>query len=157
MARSLPVENLLPHNVGSIINYTCSNLLKQPNGELIVAVDHNQLRRMVSETVDPINWSHPPPSWAVPPEHHVLHGAMWATTSEDRLVATSEDRTRDLRYASPTHCLCGHSGYKVNALYLNNVHFTCILYDAPVCKEQLSTIRCTCTLYAVPVYCKLQL
>ena len=25
MARSLPVENLQPQNVGSIINYTCSN------------------------------------------------------------------------------------------------------------------------------------
>ena len=29
---------------------------------------------MASETVDPINWSHTPPSWAVPPELHVLHG-----------------------------------------------------------------------------------
>ena len=37
MARSLPVENLLPQNVGSIINYTCGNLLKQPNEELLVA------------------------------------------------------------------------------------------------------------------------
>ena len=26
---------------------------------------------MASETVDPINWSHPPPSWAVPPERLV--------------------------------------------------------------------------------------
>ena len=38
MARSLPVENLLPQNVGSI---TCSNVLKQPTGELLVAVNHN--------------------------------------------------------------------------------------------------------------------
>ena len=58
MARSLPVENLLPQNVGSI---------KLPN-EVVVAqwgtpsvVDHNQLRTMASETVDPIDWSHPPP------------------------------------------------------------------------------------------------
>ena len=58
MARSLPMENLLPQNVGSIINYltTCSNVLKQPNGELLVAVNHNQLRTMASETVDPIDW-----------------------------------------------------------------------------------------------------
>ena len=28
VARSLPVENLQPQNVWSIINYTCSNLLK---------------------------------------------------------------------------------------------------------------------------------
>ena len=46
----------------------CSNILKQPNGELIVAVDHKQLRTMASETVDPIDWSHPPPSWVVLPE-----------------------------------------------------------------------------------------
>ena len=39
--------------------------------ELLVAVDHNQLRTMASETVDPINWSHPSPSWAVPPERHL--------------------------------------------------------------------------------------
>ena len=45
---------------------TCSNVLKQPNGELLVAVNHNQQRTMASETVDPIDWSHSPPSWAVP-------------------------------------------------------------------------------------------
>ena len=46
-------------------------LLKQPNWELLVAVDHNLLGTMASETVDPIDWSHPPPSWAVPPERRV--------------------------------------------------------------------------------------
>ena len=65
ISSSLPVENLLPQNMGSIVNY-CSNVLKQPNGELLVAVNHNQLRTMASETVDPIDWSHSPPSWAVP-------------------------------------------------------------------------------------------
>ena len=60
MARRLPVENLLPKNVGQLTT-TC-NVLKQPNGKLIVAVNHNQLRTMASETVDPIDWSHPPPS-----------------------------------------------------------------------------------------------
>ena len=55
------------------VNYRllCSNVLKQPNGELLVAVNHNQLRTMASEAVDPIVWTHPPPSWAVPPERHV--------------------------------------------------------------------------------------
>ena len=53
------------------LSTTCSNVLKQPNGELQVAVNHNQLRTMASKTVDPIDWSHPPPSWAVPPERHV--------------------------------------------------------------------------------------
>ena len=60
MAKSLPVEKLLPQNVGSIINYL-QQLPKYPNGELLVAVNHNQLRTMASETVDPIDWSLPPP------------------------------------------------------------------------------------------------
>ena len=55
MARSLPVENLWGQ-----LSTTCSNVLKRPNGELLVAVNHNQLRTMVSETVDLIDWSHPP-------------------------------------------------------------------------------------------------
>ena len=37
---------------------------------LLVAMDHNQLRTVSSETVDPIDWSHPPPSWAEPSELH---------------------------------------------------------------------------------------
>ena len=53
------------------LSTTCSNELKQPNGELQVAVNHNQLRTMASETVHPIDWSHPPPSWSVTPERHV--------------------------------------------------------------------------------------
>ena len=32
------------------LSTTCSNVLKQPNGELLVAVNHNQLRTMASET-----------------------------------------------------------------------------------------------------------
>ena len=53
------------HRKWGQLSTTCSNLLKQPNGELVVAVDHNQLRTlrtMVSEMVDPIDWSHTPPS-----------------------------------------------------------------------------------------------
>ena len=68
-----------------IINYhrmwvqlpsTCSNVLKQPNGKLLVAVNHNQLRTMASETVDLIDWSHPPPSSAVPPERPPPHAVL---------------------------------------------------------------------------------
>ena len=53
------------------LSTTCSNVLKQPTGELLVAVNHNQLRTMASETVDPIDWSQPPPSRAVHPERRV--------------------------------------------------------------------------------------
>ena len=64
------LENLLPQNVGSVI---------------LLAVDHNQLRKMAPETVEPIDWSHPPPSWAMPPELHVLHGVNAAYKSQDLL------------------------------------------------------------------------
>ena len=40
---------------------------------------------MASETVDTIDWSHPTPSWAVPPELHVLHGVTAAYKSQDLL------------------------------------------------------------------------
>ena len=53
------------------LSTTCSNVLKQPNWKLLVAVNHNQLQTMASETVDPIDWSHHPPLWAVPPERIV--------------------------------------------------------------------------------------
>ena len=54
------------HIMWGQLSTTCTNLLKQPNGELLVVVDHNQLRTMATEKVDPIDWSLPPPSWAVP-------------------------------------------------------------------------------------------
>ena len=42
--------------------------LKYPNWGPLVSVDHNQLWTMASETVDPIDWSHPPhPQRAVTP------------------------------------------------------------------------------------------
>ena len=52
---------------------TISVITEVAQWELLVAVDHNhnQLHTMASETVDPIDWLHPPPSWAVPPERLV--------------------------------------------------------------------------------------
>ena len=40
---------------------------------------------MASETVDPTDWLHPPPSWAVPPELHVFQGVNAAYKSQDLL------------------------------------------------------------------------
>ena len=45
---------ILYHRMWGQLSTTCSNLLKQPNRELVVAVDHNQPRTMASDTVDPI-------------------------------------------------------------------------------------------------------
>ena len=87
---------------GVQLSTTSSNVLKQPNGELLVAVNHNQLRRMASETVNPIDWSHPPPSWAVPPERHV-HSINQCNFSGTRTC------NRSMQGPS---CLCGHSVYE---------------------------------------------
>ena len=54
------------HTMWGQLSTTCSNVLMQPTVELLVAVNHNQLRTMASEMLDPIDWSNPPPSWAVP-------------------------------------------------------------------------------------------
>ena len=49
---------------------------------------------------------------AVPPELHTLHTAMLAGLQITTLTALSELWTCDLWNTRPTHCLCGHSGYK---------------------------------------------
>ena len=100
MARSLPVENLLPQNVGSIINYL--QYTEAAQWGTLVAVNHNQLRTMASETVDPIDWSHPPPSWAVPPER-LMHSINQCTQLDSNV---------QLQHVRQPPCLCGHSGCK---------------------------------------------
>ena len=50
---------------------------------------------MASETVDPIDWSHPQPSWAIPPELHVLHGVNAAYKSQGLLHRDSNTRPRE--------------------------------------------------------------
>ena len=95
MAKSLPVENLLPQNVGSIINYL-KQLPKQPNGELLVAGNHNQLRTISSETVDPIDWSHPPPYTGQYPLSST-NCTMQCALQITRLAALSQPRTCDFR------------------------------------------------------------
>ena len=53
---------------------------------------------MASETVDPIDWSHPPPSWAVPPERHV-HSTIQCNISWTRTCNRSM-RGNHLAYAA---------------------------------------------------------
>ena len=100
MARSVPVENLLPQNVGSIINYLqyCTEVAQWG---LLVAVNHNQLWTLAPETVDPIDWSHPPHSWAVPPERHV-HSINQCNLSGTRMCNRSM-RGNHLAYVA-TQC-----------------------------------------------------
>ena len=104
------------HRMWVLLSTTCSNLQKQPNGKLLVAVNHNQLPTMASGTVDPIDWSHPPPDTGQYPLSSTCctlqcgHGLQIT-----RLAALSQPRTCDLRNARPMHCLCGHSGYSTCA------------------------------------------
>ena len=122
MARSFPVENLLPQNVGSIIN-NLQSLLKLSNGELLVAVDHNHLRRTASETVDPINWSHPPPSWAVPSALHVLHGVN-AYKSQDLLHQPGLELASTGMLDQRTTCAATQGINKLGVRYMSRVGVT---------------------------------
>ena len=115
------------HRMWCQLSNTCSNVLNQPNGELLVAVNQNQLRTITSETVDQIEWSHPPPSWAVPPERHV-HSINECNLSGTRTCSRSMQGNhlayaatpgicchsgymRSLRVYAATQGICGHSGY----------------------------------------------
>ena len=80
------------------LSTTCSNVLKQPNGELLVAVNHNQRRTMASETVDPIDWLHPLLSWAVSPER-LVHSINQCNLSGTRTCNRSM-RGNHLAYAA---------------------------------------------------------
>ena len=53
-------------------------------GELLVAVDHNQLRTMAQETGYPIGSSHPTPSWALPNERlvHIINRCSLSSTGK---------------------------------------------------------------------------
>ena len=97
MAKSFPVENLLPQNVGST-STTCSNLLMQPNRGLLVAVNHNQQRTMASETVDPIDWSHPQPHGQYPLSPRAQYKSVQHQPGID--PATFSMRSNHLAYAA---------------------------------------------------------
>ena len=77
---------------------------------LLVTVDHNQLRTIESETVDPINRSHPHPHGQYPLSSTYIARCKRGIQIA-RLVSATGARTRVHGYARPTHCLCCHSGY----------------------------------------------
>ena len=66
MAMSLKVENYHHRMCGQLSTILAVILMKEPNGKLLVAVDHNQLMPMASETVNLIDWSHPHPNGQYP-------------------------------------------------------------------------------------------
>ena len=91
------------HGMWGQLSTTCSNVLKQPNGELLVAVNHNQLRTMASETADPIDWSYPHPHGQYP---------MSASCIVYKSLQSQRESNVQPQHARQPPCLCSHSGYK---------------------------------------------
>ena len=73
------------------------------NGKLLVTVDHNQLRTISSETVNPIDCSHPPPLRAVAPEL-LVHSINRCSSAIDGILScnrgTFSMRGNHLAYAA---------------------------------------------------------
>ena len=59
---------------------------------------------MATETVDPIDWLDPPPSWAVAPKLHVLHGVNAGYKSQDLLQQPGLDRVSTCLQDQRTAC-----------------------------------------------------
>ena len=125
MTKSLTVENLLYYRMCVQLSTTCSNLLKQPNGELLVSVNHYSYEQWRQIREIQLTGRTPTLHYAVPPELHVLHTAMRAGLQITRLAALSEPRTCDLRNARPTHCLCGHLSFVINQFPLQQTISRC--------------------------------
>ena len=90
------------------LSTTCSNLVKYPNAELLVAVDHNQLRTMASETVDPIDWPHTALSLTVRPERLMHSVNRCSLCSTGNRSCNFSMRDNHLAYSvTQDGCLCG--------------------------------------------------
>ena len=72
---------------------------------------------MASETVDPIDWSHPPPSWAVPTELHVLHGVNAAYKSQVLLHQLGLEQAYTGMPDQRTNCAATHGKYLIMHRY----------------------------------------
>ena len=97
------------HRMWGRLSTTCSNLLKSPNGELIVAVDHSQLLSMASETVDPIDWPHPTPSSAVPPEplvHSIVFRVAWGDQNSANVCPCASRKRRLIMWYKLSYTTC---------------------------------------------------
>ena len=100
MARSLPVENLLPQNVGSIL----AVITEVAQSGAPSCSQPQPATDKASETVDPIDWSHPPPytgQYPMSSTYCTLQCGLQIT----RLAALSQPRTCDFRM--PDQCTAG--------------------------------------------------
>ena len=113
MARSLPVENLLPQNVWSIINYLKLSTEAAQWGTPSCSQPQPAMDNGVREGRS--NWLvAPPPSWAVHPER-LVHSINQCNLSGDRTCNRSM-RGNHLAYAATQ----GISGCNVTSCVLNH-------------------------------------
>ena len=99
-------------------------LLKYPNEELLVAVGHNRLRTMASETVDSIDGSHSPPSWAVNPEC-LAHSINRCSLCRESTQQPSACEATTLTMRPLRGCLCY---LMVQLLFIQLFSSSCCVY-----------------------------
>ena len=73
---------------------------------------------MMSEMVDPINWSHPPPSWTVTPGLHVLHSVNGGYKSQDFLQQPGLEHAPLGMPHQRTACAATQGGRTLNEILL---------------------------------------
>ena len=112
MAKSLLQWRIYYHIIWVQLSTTCSNFTEVAQR---VAPSCSQPQPATDNGVRDgrSNWLVASPTLhrAVPPELHVLHTAMRAGLQIARITVL-QPGTCDLRSSRPTHCLCGHSGYR---------------------------------------------
>ena len=84
------------------LSTTCSNATEVAQWGTSCSRRQPATDNMAWETVDPIDWSHPPHSWAVPPERLMHCRNRWSLSS-------TVIRSLLLQHARQPSCLCGHS------------------------------------------------
>ena len=91
------------HRMWGQLSTTCSNVLIEAAqlGTPSFSQPQPATDNGVRETVDRIDWSYPPPSWAVPPAHSINHCNLSVTRTCNRSM-----RGNHLAYAATQGIMC---------------------------------------------------
>ena len=117
MARSSQ-RKIYDHHLWSSLSSTSSNAAVVANGQLLVTVDHNQIRRMASETVDPID--RPLPST-------IYRAGIEPATfgiPDNRLHIRALDVLVAFSWVSSLNCVQGLNSCSLNGCSLHGAHNT---------------------------------
>ena len=113
MTRSLIVENLLPQNVESIINYLQLCYWSSSMGSSTLQSTTTSYGQWRQKTEDRIDWTLPPTLHrAAPHELHVLHGENAGSKSHDLLHLLGSEHATFGMLDKRTACAAGHSGLR---------------------------------------------